>query len=310
MRSVQNQFEKIGSHRVIVDFSSMIHAGFYPQTNFTNIDSRLDRGLPRLRASDAHQLARMSSDFKQVWDNNASVHNVDWQGVTDLITNRYFDRLQLMSTTPDPVLFMSLINQLTNTHIDYKSYSLETSILACMSHFLLPAQVHTAQDKLIYAAIEEVSSRICTTLMMVREDMKSKNWDCDTEWKAGRHCRPVGEIRYEKSLQMIRSLIDYLAWPETKLCRPSCPYNEVCFIAVFPWGRESDHYNPSCVNNTDIMNHVGLTQSYFFPQGHFEENSYIVYNEGKGEKIWSECRLTEGGHAVCGDGRSKERTVH
>ncbi len=251
LRAMALRYNGIDGSRIIVDFSSMIHAGFYP-TNLTNPKPEYSH-FPRLVSADPAQVARIRSDLKAIWLRGNSQPSVGWQGVVDMIEKRFSDRLQYLATKPPHEAFLWEINTLLNTFIDYTSFSLEESIEACASHYLQPVKASTEQDKLIYAAVEAVTTRICTTLFQVRADLLAQH-DADGP----------ESVDTSKSVELIHGLTSWLDWTEWRICRPSCSYDKVCYITVCPFGNTDLHYNPRCLNSSEVAELMHTDDEYWF----------------------------------------------
>jgi hypothetical protein len=246
----------IDGSRIVVDFSSMTHAAFYP-TNLTN--SRPESSnLPRLVYADPVQLARIYFDAKKVWSRETSQPSADWQGVVDMIEKRFSDRLQYLANQRPNEYFLWEINVLLNTFIDYRSFSLEESIEKCSSHYLRPVKASTEQDKLIYAAIRAVTTRICTTLFQIRENLLAQY--------AANGAKTVDT---SKSIKLIHELVNWLDWSNWRACRPSCLYDQICYITVSPFGNTDLHYSPRCVNSTEATDLKSTEDNYWY--GHLTD---------------------------------------
>ena len=235
IRDVSARYDGIDASRVLVDYSSMVSAYFYP-TNLSNPDPKSN--LPRLLSSSPAQLSRIRSDLGDLITRSDPYISIDWQGVADIIQKRYSDRLQFMATDPPPSVFITTISTLLNVFVDYDDPTRDP-VEICSAHYLLPIQLSTTQDQLIFAAIETVSHRICDTLFSVREVLLEKQQS------------PEHQSSNATAVELVQSLMDWLDWPDWKKCG-SCPIDEVCFVAVFPLGSAEDHFNPRCKNGTAI----------------------------------------------------------
>ncbi|KAL1874213.1 hypothetical protein VTK73DRAFT_540 [Phialemonium thermophilum] len=100
LRAVTQRYWGIGGSRVIVDFSSMISAFFYP-LNLTNPDHRYPEH-PRLLEPSWQELAQVKADIAEVVSRSKALHShsvqtsTNWQDVTDLVVSRYSDRLKFI----------------------------------------------------------------------------------------------------------------------------------------------------------------------------------------------------------------------
>lgn len=242
VRGVGARYQGITAGRVTVDYSSMVSAFFYP-LNLTNPDPTRPE-LPRLPLDDETGLAQLKTDVLDIFSEQNHPHNViDWQGAVDMIVTRYSDRLQFLASdvsTQDEIL--SEISFLLTLFVDYAdiSSSLPSAIEKCTNHYLLPVAPQTTSDHLIHAAVQTVSNRICKTLFSVRSLLLDEKKDAGLE----------------KVKADVQVLIDYLDWSTWTTC-PKCDYDEVCFIAIWPWGAPEDHYKPSCLKNSEFAGRGG-----------------------------------------------------
>jgi hypothetical protein len=163
--------------------------------------------------------------------------SINWQGVVDMIVKEYSLRLQHMATDPPHFEFLSTINELVNLYIDYSDPDSQDPTEVCSQHYLHAVQPSTRQDHLIHAALSTVTHKICSTLFSVREIL------FDEREKPG--------IPLSSPVEPIRSLMAWLDWPEWRFC-DQCALEEVCFVAVFPFGTAEDHFHPRCKNRTAL----------------------------------------------------------
>ncbi|KAI0844863.1 hypothetical protein F5Y00DRAFT_247867 [Daldinia vernicosa] len=239
-RAASQRYQDIGSSRVILDYSSVVSAFFYP-INLTNPDPKRP-DLPRLtQASDAE----MSAVREQVGESvlrsvSSRKAPMDWQGVTDMIVTRYAKRLPFIAQTDSIDVMRNEINGLLNIFIDYAET--DNGFLAaqkrCAQFFLQPARVRTLQDELIHGAIERTTATICTALFKTRQ-LIVEDPDADEQ------------LAVDAAKQIIHDLMGTLRWPEWKECGP-CQADELCFVAMWPFGNVEDHYNPSCLNYSAV----------------------------------------------------------
>lgn len=234
-RAAAQRYKGIGSSRVVLDYSSMVSAFFYP-INLTNPDPKRPE-LPRLLGASDEEMRVVRGHVGDSVVRSISHRQapVDWQGVTDMIVARYEKRLSLIAQADSIDLLRDEVNHLLNTYIDYSEVDEEFSAARqrCTEFYLRPAQVQTPEDHLIYAAIETTAAAICAALFKARqltvEDSKSD------------------ESTLNAAKEVVVGLMDTLRWSEWKECG-KCQVDEVCFVAMWPFGNVEDHYNPSCLN--------------------------------------------------------------
>jgi hypothetical protein len=245
IRGVSLRYEGITAGRVNVDYSSMVSAFFHP-LNLTNPDKRRPE-LPRLPVDDDEGLAILKADVLKLFSNEMTNENerIDWQGVVDMIVTRYADRLQHMTlniSTQETIL--SKINFLLSVFLDYKEAkpSIPESIEKCTNHYLRSVSPITQSDHLIYASVQMVSKKICTALFSVRTLLLAAGSEGN---------EVIDEVKGK-----LQELIRYLDWSTWKRCG-KCEYDEVCFVAIWPWGGVEDHFAPRCTKNGDLGSRWG-----------------------------------------------------
>ena len=258
MRSMSMRYTDIGAARVTLDFSSMVSAYFYSFNMYPDQSSK----LPRLTSAHPEQLSLVKAELQDVVQRPRSWKTTNWQGVTDMIVSRYQDRLTFLISNPSRSEFLATVNHLVLQYIDYSDVgTLATATTSplhrCSSHYLQSVLVSTPQDEIIYQAISTVSERICSTLFTARDLLINDNEGDDEEKEEALH----------KAVRMLQNLVDWLDWSIFKRC-PPCGYDEVCFVAAWPFGQPGDHFSPSCLNNTQMRTRQGW-------------GSYWAYNDTK-----------------------------
>lgn len=243
MREVSTRYHGNMAGRLAIDYSSMVSAYFYP-TNFSNPDKASPH--PRLVFAEQGQLSRIRSDVKQVVQQARSGPSINWQWVVDMIVARYSERLEFLATGPPQKLFLSTVNNLLNIYINFgEMASTESLVKTCTSHYLQSVKPFTEQDKLIMAALESITYNICKALFEVR--------DLLVQHEPGSH---RGKSAVSLASGLIRDLNEWLDWPDWKFCG-TCAYDEVCFIAMFPFGTAEDHFHPRCKTRDEIGEKMG-----------------------------------------------------
>lgn len=251
MRSMSMRYTDIGAARVTLDFSSMVSAYFYSLNMYPDQSSK----VPRLTSAHPEQLSLIKTDLQGVLQRPRSWKAANWQGVVDMIISRYQDRVTFLISKPSRSEFLATMNHLLCQYIDYSNdatlaNTTTSSLHRCSSHYLQSVLVSTPQDKIIYHAISRVSERICSTLFTVRDILLANEDEVDAP---------------QEAVQLLQDLVDWLDWSSFKRC-PPCGYDEVCFVAAWPFGEPRDHFRPSCLNNTQMRKRHGW-------------GSYWAYNE-------------------------------
>lgn len=246
MRTAASRYHGIGGARVALDYSSMVSAYFYP-VDLTNPDTAgAAEGLPRLVSASADQLAAVKRDvglaIRRACDDEGAcvAPAVDWQAVTDMTTARYAERLRhLVQPGLSLTDARSILDVLLNLFIDYSEASpdLARAEAACVAHTVPPA-AHPptlGADELIRAGLEATAGDLCTTLFQARAIV--------VEAEA---TLPVPKVQ-----DLIAALMGRLRWAEWSACR-GCQSNELCFVAMWPFGKAEHHRRPSCLNASTL----------------------------------------------------------
>lgn len=242
LRGISYRYQGITAGRVKVDYSNMVSA-FFHKINLTNPDPK-KADLPRLISaeSDITQAIKAEVIASLALEKKKSL-SIDWQGVVDLIVTRYLDRLQYMASakTPHDTLVAEL-NFLLNTYVDYsvESPDISAAIEKCANHYLDPLDLSTKIDHLLHASVSTITSRICNTLFTVRSSLLETNSTSTTE----------------EAKEEVNELTKYLSWTTWLECG-KCQYDEVCFVAIWPWGGVKDHEQPGCVKTDDFDDRRG-----------------------------------------------------
>ncbi|KAI1855600.1 hypothetical protein JX266_000465 [Neoarthrinium moseri] len=249
IQAASKRYRGIGGNRVQVDYSSMVSAFFYP-VNLTNPNATRSEH-PRLVFATESELAAIKGHVERTvirsWEGVKSA--VDWQGVTDMIVTRYSDRLSLMAATKSIKDMKLLLSHLLDGYIHRQDdgFDLHAAQQRCRRHYLDGFAPVTPEENLMHAGIDSTAKLICETLFEAHA-LVVENPSAD-------------ESSVQTAVRMAQDLMDTLRWPEWKLCG-ACQVDEVCFVAMWPFGNVEDHYSPSCQNATTA----------------FARNSYWRYN--------------------------------
>jgi hypothetical protein len=236
MRGASLRYSGITAQRLRLDYSGMVSAFWY-DLNLTNPNpERAD--VPRLPTSEIETYAQMKTDLKHSFQESSARKDVgnDWQGIVDMIVSRYSDRLRLLAannTSKETIL--TEIAVLLNLYVDYGNFDVRMATKKCSTHYLIAAVLQTTADRMIYEALVTVTSKICTTLFYVGQLLLENEDTTDSS-------------ALDESKSALKALVDYLNWTTWKECG-RCAHDEVCFVAIWPWGSAEDHKKPSCVKD-------------------------------------------------------------
>ncbi|KAF6821944.1 hypothetical protein CMUS01_11290 [Colletotrichum musicola] len=270
-RAVGQRYDGIGGGRVRLDWGGVVSGFWYP----LDVRNPERADMPRLGTVTESQRDVILGRVKEVLEKGPQ-GKVDWQGVVDMIVTRHADRIEAMADEDgDEEGFVSQALVVTNTFVDYPRDASDAHVLddedelsraareRCVAHFLTPAAVwkdaFTPEDELVYAAVEEVTTRICGAIFAVRSLLLS----AAPKLASPAAFSPAGilDVLAEENddemggavkagrevYQKLKKDLDWSAW---KKCKPGCGVAEVCFVAMWPFGLKEDHYSPSCRNRT------------------------------------------------------------
>ena len=201
-----------------------------------------------------------------------------------MIISRYGDRLALMkSPATDADVLIEEIYHLTNFYFDFPATPDDINPMSgdatresearawCAGYYLLPVDPvrdsFTQEDELLYTAIHAATTRICDALFEARAHILRAQLGGDDSL----HIRQPGDDDQEggelqkavaKARGIITRLADDLRWTGWKRCR-GCAVDEICFVAMWPFGTPADHYHPSCVDESHFEQ--VFAGRYWFP---------------------------------------------
>jgi hypothetical protein len=68
----------------------------------------------------------------------------------------------------------------------------------------------------------------------------------------------------DEAKTVVRQMMDKLRWSEWLNCGP-CQPDEICMMAMWPFGKAEDHFHPSCKNSSGMAS--GGTEYWPVPEG-------------------------------------------
>lgn len=264
LRGVAARYGGIGGGRVKIAYENMVSVYFYDTD--LGLGSSRD-GLPRLVNVDKKILSNIKDDVRSMMvsqhqRDSQSVSEVTtrmtgevtWQDVVDMIVSRYSDRLQfLIAADTTNEQFASELSIMLNTFIDYSAPSSKRISVArsrCQSHYLRAMSLSTPSDHLVHEAVSNVTGRICEVLFA--------SWELVL---AGQEVpeasrQRVGDWALREAMNSVHGLIDWLDWSTWRECG-KCASDEICYVAIWPWGSVEDHEAPQCMNATMMQSRRG-----------------------------------------------------
>ncbi|KAL1897995.1 hypothetical protein Sste5346_003851 [Sporothrix stenoceras] len=268
LRGVSLRYHGFPSGRIHVDWSSMVSAFFY-DVNLTNPDASRPE-LPRLSNVTKSERRGIRARVRDVVAarGHLAVHerqSIDWQGIVDVIVTRFSQRLdQLARGTTKPITELAgqilptlLYAYINNTNPD-EPHDLQLD--RCTQHYLLGAldreKSLTSEDRSIYLALETVTRTICTSLFDIRSVLfkESSHEYADVSEDDISTPETRKEIRVR---QLVNDLMGKLQWTTWRQCDPCQHPDELCLVAMFPWGDDEDHFHPKCNTMENIQMRYG-----------------------------------------------------
>ncbi|KAJ4267230.1 hypothetical protein NW762_003332 [Fusarium torreyae] len=269
IRAVGERYNGIAGDRLRIDFSSMVSGLFFPINISSTIAERPD--LMRLGAATLDELKDIKAYLKDVWQQPRRF-TVNWQGVADLIIDRYSKRLALMAYESLPShYFVDEIEDATLIWVDAPSLPDDVSmteqeknrtadgIEQCRIHYLRPVLLAkkrwSLEDELIYTSIDTVLATICQELFSVRSRLLQASGSSLNDYRitGDRKDNPELNKAVEDGRVAIQRLKDSLGWSIWKQPQPCTP-DEISVIAMWPFGTKEDHWHPGCRSIDVVQN--------------------------------------------------------
>ncbi|KAK0619579.1 hypothetical protein B0T14DRAFT_413491, partial [Immersiella caudata] len=256
-RAVGERYEGIGGGRVRLDFSRMVSALWYP-VDLGNPDGEREReGLRRLVRVQSEELVGIRNRVEELAGEGGE-EGVDWQGVVDMVVARYAERLRYMSWEGiEEGRFVEEVYAVTDSYVEYPPAEGDVTVSGkdrerCEREYLMSVEWRrgefTEEDSMIYVAISRVMERICEVLFDVRDKLEEAQPGLGLEMEERGHIM-TDKKEMKDAVRLARSavkgLTEELRWTTWKKCR-GCAPDEICFVAMWPYGRIQDHYSPSC----------------------------------------------------------------
>ena len=172
---------------------------------------------------------------------------VNWQAVTDLYITRYVKHLPYLTSGKfnTSEVLSDEINRIYKPYMNRTHHIRENEIERCTTAHIPRHVFGECEEKqgIAQRVITYVAKDICTTLWDAMQPVRDV--DFGTSFK--------GNMSYHEKIAAIEDLMKRLAWTEWKKCSPGCGLDEVCYTAIWPFGSQKDHDQPSCKNGRAIM---------------------------------------------------------
>ncbi len=234
VKFVSARYDGIGGGRVKLDYDKFVTAYSHDLDLFG-----AGGDLPRLGNSSKSSLNVVGADIDsmmQSWDPEKVLNDncTDWQSVADMVVERYGELLKYLVSgslmTAEELL--SVLRPTLRAFIDSDARNTAAEVGRCVAQF--NAADGKTSNSIAARSIWDVTERICETLFLIFD----------------------GNIPLSESSQKLFALVRFLDWSEWKKC-PKCPYDEVCYIPMWPFGAAEDRESPQCRNATDLSRRMG-----------------------------------------------------
>ncbi|KZV67920.1 hypothetical protein PENSPDRAFT_583188 [Peniophora sp. CONT] len=262
-----------GETRVQIKYDKLIT--FYDPAVTSLIDLRL--GKPReqhrlkgISLQDARMKARELEEAIQVWDDSAR-SGIDWGSMTRVVVERYSQRLELLAYTLFNASFSDPRERATKARAQVltmlapyfttfdsprdddaaagKAWLAPVVQRCADTHTAgIPTSLLTAQERLIYDAVEDVMREICRRLgRTFHAAFDVENVEMEE--------KIVGSVVSFMKAE-VNALMEWLDWTAVWLkCRPECSIEEMCIVPTWPFGRDEDKddtRHPRCVRMPNV----------------------------------------------------------
>ena len=224
MRATAQRYDGFDPRRVEVDWSAMVSAFWYSGVNTTNLDVTRPE-LPGLASNLQSALRpigkRIGEVFSQQRDPRAAIH---WQAVTDRIVTFFGPRIDALSLpSASTATLRGQLDSIFNSFINFaKPRSTQNNtISACATRHLdeyrLQQNYWTTEDKMIFAALETVTTHICHELFEIRALLD-----------------PPREENKQSVKTRAERLVVWLDWARRRRCADNCESDgKLCFVSGF-----------------------------------------------------------------------------
>lgn len=157
--------------------------------------------------------------------------HVDWQGVTDMIIERFASPLRLLSSDDEvwesKEVFNDEARRLMLPFVDHRNRSRRAEVDRCTSYFQPGTSVASTDGGLAASAILDILQTICYAFLAANED----------------------DENVQAATSRMRGLVEKLNWSSWKECMPGCLGREICYVPVWPFSLALDMRRaPACVD--------------------------------------------------------------
>ncbi|KAL9108635.1 MAG: hypothetical protein Q9227_006581 [Pyrenula ochraceoflavens] len=228
LKAVAGRYHGIGGGRVAVNYENFVTAYTHLTKPFTG-----EGGMPRLDGLPRQTLDAIRTDVvTAVVEDDAFKASTDWQAVTDIIVQRYSDRLGYMvsSEVEDLDALHAEAEKAMLPFIDHDHRNETAEKERCQTQFLPTGKT---RDSLAATAVEDVLATICNSLSQLMAD------------------KDFGTARAR-----IKRLVEFLGWSSWTKCE-QCAYNKFCFIPIWPFGAREDRLRPECKDGAGALERWG-----------------------------------------------------
>ncbi|ETN42514.1 uncharacterized protein HMPREF1541_01671 [Cyphellophora europaea CBS 101466] len=255
LTAVADRYGGVGDGRVRVRTERFVSVYADPEMGRLWQDSE-DGVLPNIsRISDtaAERVAGqvrelvMSGRLPGEVEENGRRQEVDWREISDLYVTRYARRLQYLSEREAWASAEARANATQAVYgvyldgADYETHDSRPAIQRCTEAFIPPAQLDLPweEQSMAQQSVTNVACEICTVLYSVMTIL-------------------AGD--FEEQQMRLDGLKEWLQWPAFKVCDEGrgCRVDEVCFVAIWPWGGKEDHEEPRCWDREALARRTGL----------------------------------------------------
>ncbi|KAL5415967.1 hypothetical protein PMIN03_002369 [Paraphaeosphaeria minitans] len=273
IQAVSERYHGIGGARVTLHYDRFVSVFAYDGEDAGGMglwdnDVVSDTPHPRLGNASPEQLGKMRDAVTtMVLESGDMGEGRDWQGVTDMVVQRYSEAIHYLHTDGSvrhsKEAFAKYLSALLRPFVSPSARNATLETERCVAQLIPPFPFSpSSSPSLAHTTLHAVTNRICSTLLGAL--------DAST-LTPSRSLAATSSPPY-RALDLVDDLVGYLQWTTWKECGP-CADQEVCFIPIWPMGSLENHRKPLCVTEDGVgegyWGHVGPP-----PEGHLPDGEH------------------------------------
>ena len=196
--------------------------------------------LPRLKNQTGDVLRQIQRDVAHMVMGTGNSDSINWQAIAELFVQRYASPLQyFVSPGIDRSDIVDTLKPLLRPFVSDRTNDTELETVRCIEQFL-PV---TWNESFAGQVVRQIGYKICSTLITALHGLQNVPQDGVSSSTPGTGGIPT------TTLTGMHDLVAYLDWPIWRECRPTCNYDEVCVLPIWPLTASvEDRKQPRCKN--------------------------------------------------------------